>query len=125
MPKRILLIEDEPDIQAVASSALELTRGWQVEVAGSGLAGIEAARSRPPDAIVLDVMMPGMDGTETFRRLRETPETRPCPVVFMTAKVQTDERARLEAMGPEGVVAKPFDPLTLGDELARILGWDD
>ena len=121
--RTILLVEDEDDIREVARASLELTRGWTVEDVDSGARGVERARELRPDAVVLDVMMPGLDGPATLERLRADEETREIPVIFMTAKVQAGERERLESLGVEGLIAKPFDPMTLGDRIAALLGW--
>ena len=120
----MLLVDDEPDILEVASVALQALRGWQVATAGNGTDAVAAARAEPPDAVVLDVMMPGLDGPATLAELRRHPETADVPVVFLTAKVQVVDRQRLAALGARGVLAKPFDPTTLGDEIAALLGWD-
>ncbi|MEO5509568.1 MAG: response regulator [Longimicrobiales bacterium] len=125
MTHRILLIEDEDDIREVAQASLELTRGWDVHAASSGAQGIEMARALQPDAVVLDVMMPDMDGPTTFTELKNDPQTSEIPVVFLTAKVHSSERTRLIDMGARGVLAKPFDPMTLGDDVARLLGWTE
>ena len=122
--KTILLIEDEDDIREVAQASLELTRGWKVHAASGGIAGLEQAAAVQPDAILLDVMMPDMDGPTTLRRLRELEATRAIPVVFLTAKVQSTDRSRLQEAGASGIIAKPFDPMTLGDQLAAMLGWE-
>jgi diguanylate cyclase (GGDEF)-like protein len=120
--KRILMIEDEPDIQAVAQLALEALGGFQVRVCSTGREGIQAAAAFDPDLILLDVMMPGMDGPSTLRALRAVPQRVSTPVVFMTAKVQPQEVAEYRAMGVLDVIAKPFDPMTLADTLLSI--WD-
>lgn len=121
--KTILLIEDEDDIREVAQASLELTRGWTVHAVSSGRAGVERAAELRPDAILLDVMMPDMDGPTTFALLQERGETREIPVVLLTAKVQPADRARFAQLGVRGVLAKPFDPITLADEVAALLGW--
>jgi CheY-like chemotaxis protein len=123
MAPRVLLVDDEDDIRTVARASLERLAGWTVLLAASGQDGVDVARAERPDAIVLDVMMPGMDGPSTLRALQELDDTRDIPVVFLTAKVQADERSRLEQLGAAGVVAKPFDPLTLADQLRAVLGW--
>jgi CheY-like chemotaxis protein len=125
MTRRILLIEDEDDIREVAQASLELTRGWDVHAANSGAKGIDMARSLTPDAVLLDVMMPDMDGPATFTELKNDPRTSQIPVVFLTAKVHSSERMRFMDMGARGVLAKPFDPMTLGDDVARLLGWSE
>ena len=107
----------------MARASLERLAGWQVYPASSGAEGIALARAEQPDAIVLDVMMPGMDGPDTLAELRSDPATASIPVVFLTAKVQAAERRRLEELGAAGVVAKPFDPMTLATELAAAFDW--
>jgi len=120
--ERVLLVEDEPDIQAVARLALEAVGGLQVEVCGSGEAALNAAPAFAPELVLLDVMMPGMDGPATLRALRSLPETARTPVVFMTAKVQPQEVAAFLALGAADVIAKPFDPMTLADTVRGIWG---
>src|SRR5215212_1513799 len=120
--KRILMIEDEPDIQAVARLALEALGGFQVCVCGTGREGVHAAAAFDPSLILLDVMMPGMDGPSTLRALRILPHTVATPVVFMTAKVQPQEVAEYRAMGVLDVIAKPFDPMLLAETLLTI--WE-
>lgn len=120
--KRILMIEDEPDIQAVAQLALEALGGFQVRVCSNGREGVQAAAAFAPDLILLDVMMPGMDGTSTLQVLRTLPQTVATPVVFMTAKVQPQEVAEYHAMGVLDVIAKPFDPMALAETLQTIWG---
>lgn len=123
MSKTILVIDDEDDIREIAQLALELGRDWSVIGAASGSEGASLAASARPDAILLDVMMPGLDGPATLERLRSDPATSDIPVVFLTAKVRPAERARLGAMGVAGVLAKPFDPIELPEQLAACLGW--
>jgi CheY-like chemotaxis protein len=122
MPGRLLLVDDEDDIRAVASVSLERVGGWTIVQASSGAAAIAAAQSDGPfDAVLLDFMMPELDGPATLSRLRQGPLSPDVPVVFLTAKVQASDRARLAGLGAAGVIAKPFDPMRLPDELARIL----
>ncbi len=125
MTKRVLLVDDEDDIREVASVSLSLLGGYTVTTVGSGAEAVEAAAADPPDAIVLDVMMPGMDGPATLLALRAQPSTAAVPIVFLTAKVQATDRERLEGLGAAGVVTKPFDPTTLSAEIAAVLGWVD
>jgi diguanylate cyclase (GGDEF)-like protein len=120
--KRILLVEDEPDIQAVAQLALEAIGGFQVRICGSGQEAVQAAAAFAPDLIVLDVMMPGMDGPSTLRALRALPSTQATPMIFMTAKIQPQEVAEYRAMGVLDVIAKPFDPMALADTIRAI--WE-
>jgi len=120
--KRILMIEDEPDIQAIAQLALEALGGFQVRICSTGREGLQAAEAFGPDLILLDVMMPGMDGPSTLRALRVLPQTAATPVIFMTAKVQPPEVAEYRAMGVLDVIAKPFDPMTLSETILAI--WE-
>ncbi|BAZ93936.1 response regulator [Thiohalobacter sp. COW1] len=118
--QRILYVEDEPDIQAVARLALEQVGGFQVEVCSSGDEALARAAAWGPDLILLDVMLPGMDGPETLRRLREQPDTRDIPVAFMTARVQARELEHYRSLGAIGLLPKPFDPMTLADQLRTL-----
>src|SRR5687768_4796422 len=106
-PKTILVIDDEADIREVAALTLETMGVFAVTTAPNGEAGIECARCMKPDAILLDVMMPELDGPSTLARLRETGDTRDIPVIFLTAKVQAVDRRRLGALGAAGIIAKP------------------
>lgn len=126
MAKRrsILLIDDDRGIREVACTALEMVGGYDVSTAASGTEGLDKARTSPPDAIVLDVMMPGLDGPETFALLQQQPETADVPVILLTAKTQATDRTRFTALGVAGMLAKPFDPMTISNEIAAILGWD-
>jgi CheY-like chemotaxis protein len=124
MTRRVLVVDDDDAIREVAQSSLEIVAGWEVEVASSGLQALERAVAEPPDAILLDVMMPSMDGPTTFARLQADARTRNVPVVLLTAKVQPAERRRWEQLGVAGVLAKPFDPLELPGQVADLLGWD-
>jgi CheY-like chemotaxis protein len=125
LPRRILIIDDEDDIREVAALSLETVAGWDVTMAGSGAAGIVKALEQRPDAILLDVMMPVMDGPTTFRELHALPETTNIPVILLTAKVQAADQKRFSDLGVAAVMFKPFDPLTLAGEIAHALGWTD
>jgi CheY-like chemotaxis protein len=120
---RILIIDDEEDIREVAALSLETVAGWDVVVASSGAQGLARAVEYMPDAILLDVMMPGMDGPTTFRELRRNPVTARIPVLLLTAKVQSSDQRRFADLGVEAVLFKPFDPLTLATQIAGVLGW--
>ncbi len=122
--RRVLVIDDEPDIRAVCRLSLERVGGWSVLEADSGAAGLELAAREHPDAILLDVMRPGMDGTETIGQLKRSPSTLDIPVLFLTAKLQPAERERYAQLGAAGVLQKPFDPMALHDEVAKALGWN-
>src|SRR5580698_6888274 len=113
MTHRILVIDDEDDIREVAALSLETVAGWQVYMANSGTQGLARAIDLQPDAILLDVMMPGMDGPTTFRELRKNPATSRIPVLLLTAKVQSSDQRRFADLGVEAILLKPFDPMTL------------
>jgi CheY-like chemotaxis protein len=119
--RTVLLVEDDEDIRTVGELALGRVGGLEVRTAASGQEALDIACAEPPDVILLDVMMPGMDGPEVLQRLRENPGTREVPVVFLTAKAHRDEIARLRALGVAGVLTKPFDPMALATELLAIL----
>lgn len=119
--KKIVIIDDEADISEVAALVLETMGSFEVHSASNGRDGIALAQRERPDAILLDVMMPDMDGPTTLARLREFDATRSTPVVFLTAKIQPADRLRLAETGAAGVIAKPFDPLTLADQVAAFL----
>ncbi len=122
MSPRLLLVEDAEDIRTIACMSLERVGGWTVVPVASGEAALEAAESDGPfDVVLLDVMMPGMDGPSTLEGLRAGGLAAEAPVVFLTAKAQTADRQRLGSLGAAGVIAKPFDPLTLPGELERLL----
>jgi CheY-like chemotaxis protein len=118
--QRVLYVEDEPDIQAVARLALEVVGGLTVKTCSSGEQALNEAPGFAPELVLLDVMMPGMDGPGTLKALRELPELAAVPVVFMTAKVQPQEVAHYTALGALGVIAKPFDPMTLAEQVRRL-----
>ena len=116
-----LIVDDEGDIREVARLSLELIGGMVVSVADCGADAIGKARELLPDVILLDVMMPGIDGVATLQVLSQDPLTRNIPVIFLTAKAQVGERRRLEEAGACGLIAKPFDPMSLPGQVAEIL----
>ena len=118
--ERIMYVEDEPDIQAVAKVALELLGGFTVRICGNGQEALAAVRDFAPDLVLLDVMMPGMDGPSTLARLRADPATAAIPVIFLTAKVQPAEVVHYQSLGALDVIAKPFDPMTLAAQVQQI-----
>ena len=120
--RKVLLVDDEADIRVIAEISLSAIGGWQVVQAASGPEALALAACEQPDLILLDVMMPGMDGPTTLERLRERQPAGLPPVIFMTAKVQKAEVDRLLGLGVTGLIAKPFDPMALPDEIHRILG---
>ena len=121
MARKILIIDDEDDIREVAALSLESVAGWEVVKASSGAQGLARAEEHQPDAILLDVMMPGMDGPTTFRELRNNQATAGIPVLLLTAKVQGTDQRRFADLGVEAVLFKPFDPMTLSAQIA--LRW--
>jgi len=118
---KVLMIDDEPDIRQVGRMSLKAVGKWQVVLANSGAEGVDAASREQPDVILLDVMMPGMDGPTTFARLKEQTTTAHIPVIFMTAKAQHHEIEHYLSLGAAGVIGKPFDPMTLPKEITRIV----
>jgi two-component system, OmpR family, alkaline phosphatase synthesis response regulator PhoP len=121
-PHRVLLIDDEMDIRMVVKATLELVGGMRVSVATSGEEGIKKAESEQPDAILLDMMLPDMDGLTTLKKLRENSKTRQIPVIFLTAKSQVEQKSFAE-LGAIAFIRKPFDPAVLSDQVVSALGW--
>ncbi|BAZ04566.1 response regulator [Calothrix sp. NIES-3974] len=121
--RRILVIDNEEYIQEVTKICLETVAGWEVITASSGIEGIKKATTEKPDVILLDVMMPDMDGLTTFKKLQEQGETRNIPVILLTAKIQNSDRQRYAAMGMQAVIPKPFNPMELAQDVATALGW--
>ncbi|HFD31818.1 MAG TPA: response regulator [Gammaproteobacteria bacterium] len=115
--KKILYVEDEPDIQMIARVALENVGGFELLVCSSGAEAVEKAASFDPDLLLLDVMMPGMDGPTTLQELRKIPQLKDKPVMFMTAKVQPQEVEFLKSLNIADVIAKPFDPMGLANTI--------
>jgi two-component system OmpR family response regulator len=118
--ERILYVDDEPDIRAIAKVALEVVGEFQVLFCASGREAVDQASKFAPDLIILDVMMPEMDGPSALAALRSLPETATTPVIFMTAKVQKREIAHYLALGAVGVIHKPFDPMMLADDVRQL-----
>jgi CheY-like chemotaxis protein len=123
MSHRILVVDDDEAIREVVRIGLEVVTRWRVDVASNGAEAVAMCHADPPDAVLLDVMMPMMDGPTTFARLQDDPRTRSVPVILLTAKVQPAERRRYDDLAVAGVLAKPFDPMTLPDQIAGLLGW--
>ncbi len=119
---KILYVEDEPDIQAVAQLALEAVGGFTVKICNSGQEALAQVVAFAPDLILLDVMMPGMDGPSTLQALRQLTACADTPVCFMTAKVQPQEIAHYKSLGALDVIPKPFDPMALSALVSAI--WD-
>jgi CheY-like chemotaxis protein len=121
--RKILIVDDEADIREVAAMSLETVCGWDVLQARSGAEGIRIAQKDHPDVILLDVMMPDMDGPKTLQALQADSAVASIPVIFLTAKVQSSDRKRFAEMGVTAVLSKPFDPLLLGEQIAEALNW--
>jgi CheY-like chemotaxis protein len=122
--KRILVIDDEDDIREVAQASLEIMAGLDVIVACSSQEGLKKAELEQPDAILLDVMLPDMDGLMVFKHLQANPTTQHIPVILLTAKVQMSDQRRFADLGVKAMIAKPFKPMNLAHQLLEILGWD-
>lgn len=121
--RRVLIIDDDDDIREVAKLSLEVTGEWDVATAPDGETGARMAAEQVPDVILLDYMMPGLDGAATLARLQGDARTREVPVLMLTARVAATLEKEMMAQGAKGVLAKPFDPLSLGHEIVRRLGW--
>ena len=119
--KKILIVEDDDNIRLITKTSLEGLTSWRVIEANSGQVALSLAGADLPDLILLDVMMPGMDGPETFSRLQENVDTAAIPVIFMTAKVQTQELEMYIKLGAAGVITKPIDPMLLPEQITSIL----
>jgi two-component system OmpR family response regulator len=119
--RKVLLVDDEDDIRTIGQLSLSRVGGWQTVLASSGTEAVSKAAAESPDLILLDVMMPGMDGPTTLGKLRAQEATAKTPVIFMTAKIQKQEVARYLELGAVGVIGKPFDPMTLPAEIKRLL----
>ena len=119
--RKVMLVDDEPDIRRIAQISLQHLGQWQVVVAASGREALEQARREAPDVILLDVMMPEMNGPQTLHELRSDPSLEDTPVIFMTAKTRHDDLAHYVSIGAAGVIAKPFNPVNLAGDIRRIL----
>ncbi len=125
MSKRILLIDDEDGARRIIQFSLEAAAGWDVLTAASGIDGLSLAQTEPLDAILLDVMMPDLDGSATFQRLQENPVTRSIPVIMLTAKASPTEHQPLLKLGIAGIITKPFKIPALIAQVRTILNWQD
>ena len=121
--RRILVVDDEDRIREVVKVCLVKLAKWDVTTAASGAEAIEIAVAEQPQAILLDVSMPGMDGIQTFQNLQANPHTQAIPVIFLTAKVQPAEQAEYKQLGAAGLIVKPFDPVQLANDVSQLLGW--
>ena len=119
--KQILIIDDEADIREATQICLEITGQWEVLKASNGPEGIAIAKTATPDAILLDIMMPEMDGLAILQKLQENSETRKIPVIILTAKAQSSEQRQFSQLNVSSVIAKPYDPMTLSDQISTAL----
>lgn len=123
MTKHILIVDDEEDVRAIAKLGLEMGAGWQVLTASSGKEALNLAADQQPDAILLDMMMPEMDGRTTLQELKANPATQPIPVILVTAKLHSTDEALFTGMQVAAVFAKPFRPLKLAEQIRAVLSW--
>lgn len=123
MTKRILVVDDEKDIRRIVQASLEKLAGWDTVMAESGQQGLELAKTEALDAILLDVSMPDVDGFQFYERLQADEKTQMIPVVLLTAKVLPRDRQHFAEMGVAGVITKPFNPITVGQQMSQVLGW--
>jgi CheY-like chemotaxis protein len=124
MSRQILIIDDEERIREVVQVCLIKLANWSAIAASSGQEGLLKAVQAKPDAILLDMSMPDMDGIATFHQLQAHPDSRAIPVILLTAKVQPFEQSQYAELGVAGVIAKPFDPVQLVAQITAILGWN-
>lgn len=125
MGRKVLVIDDDMPIITIVQAALELTAGWQVISTTSGKEGVAIAATEQPDAILLDVTMPKLDGKAVLKLLQTQAETQNIPVIFLTAQARTSEQEVLKALGVAGVVIKPFSPNTIATHIKALLDWSD
>lgn len=123
MTKRILIVDDEDDIRDIVQAALEELGGWQTVGAASGVEALRLAKQGAIDAILLDISMPDMDGFELFEQLQSVSATQSVPVIVLTSKVLARDRDRFATLNLAGVITKPFNPLTLAQQIATLLHW--
>jgi CheY-like chemotaxis protein len=119
----VLVVDDDDDIRELVQMTLEIVAGWNVIPASGGAEAVEMARKHQPDAVLMDMMMPGMDGLAAFDQLQADEATRNIPVVLLTAKLQVGDRRPWDGYAVHGAIGKPFDPNTLADEVAKLLSW--
>jgi two-component system, OmpR family, alkaline phosphatase synthesis response regulator PhoP len=122
-PRRVLIVDDERGIRRIVQIALQTISGWTVFIADSGAEGLALAEAQQPDVILLDVMMPGMDGIETFRHLQANPATQTIPVILLTAKGRASDQQHLSQLGAVGMIVKPFKAPDLVQQIRACLNW--
>ena len=125
--RTVLVVDDDDSIREIAEISLQLVGGLHVLTASGGVEALETlelTRTQLPDVVLMDVMMPDMDGLTTFRHMQADPDIRHIPVILVTAKVQVGERQVWDGLAISGVISKPFDPMTLAEQVGQMLGWD-
>lgn len=125
MSKRVLIVDDETGIRKITQISLKAIAGWEVLVAASGQEGVAMAQTEQPDAILLDVMMPGMDGITTLQHLQANPATQTIPVILLTAKAQISEQQQFAELPVTGVITKPFKAPDLVKQIRSLLNWNE
>lgn len=123
MSKRVLIVDDEADARSIAQLALQMQTNWIILLADCGQTALEVAAEQHPDVILLDMMMPDMDGQTTLQYLKANPMTQHIPVILVTAKVQSADQASFATLDVAAVFAKPYRPLQLADEITKALAW--
>lgn len=121
--KQILIVDDDHNVRATVELSLQVTTDWVILTACSGKEGLSLAQTKPPDLILLDVMMPGLDGIEVLQQLRTNISTQKIPVIFLTAKTMAKEQQKLNNLEVQGVISKPFDAMDLGKKICLLLNW--
>lgn len=124
LTKRVLVVDDEADIRAIIRGCLEDIAEWEVLTAASGEEGIQLAITEQLDGILMDVSMPGMNGLDVLQKLQEDSRTQMLPVVLLTAKALSEEQEMFATLAITGVIVKPFDPMTLVDQVTEVFGWN-
>lgn len=125
MQKRVLVIDDDPGIRKIIQISLKVIAGWEVLMAASGQEGLTIAQTESINAILLDVMMPGMDGITTLDHLQANSATQPIPVILLTAKAQFFEQQQLTELPVIGIITKPFQPRDLVKQICLLLNWSE
>ncbi len=125
MVRKVLIVDDEEAIIIVLKASIEATTDWQVITSSSATKGISLATTEHPDAVLLDVSMPKVDGTQVFKALQAEASTQDIPIIFLTAKARSSEQQELRALGVAGVITKPFSPLTIAAQIKQVLGWEN
>lgn len=123
--KRIVVVDDDDGIREVIQICLEAIAGWEVIPAASGEEALRVVKAQKPHAILLDVMMPDMDGISTFKQMQNDHHTQHVPTILLTAKAKASEQKKLQVLGVAGVIVKPFEPYNLVAQIKTILDWSD